>query len=335
MSISAGEATIHDVAAEAGVSIKTVSRVVNGYPHVSAATRNKVQGAIDRLKYERNDLASSLRGGKRTQSLGLVVGDITSPFAAAVAAGVAEVADSNDQIVLIGSSSDSPETERRLVKSIVRRRIDGLLIVPTGADHDYLQSVAERIPVVAMDEVLNGVPSDSVVFDNANAAEAAISHLIGRRHQRIGLLAGPSAMYTNAERTRGYRTALESNGFPQANELQRLELNDANDAFVATRRLLNTADAPTAVLATNNQITVGAVRAAVEEGKSIEIIGFDDFDLSDLLPIHVTTLRNDGAELGRRAARMILERIEDPSLEPLQVTLPIEFSMRIARRPHG
>ncbi|MGH8982878.1 MAG: LacI family DNA-binding transcriptional regulator [Acidimicrobiia bacterium] len=324
----ASRASMRDVAALANVSLKTVSRTINSEPSVKTETAARVMRAVSMLGYERNDLARSLRNGRATLALGLVISDVSNRFFALVARGVEEIARENGYIVISGNSDEDPLRERDIVSSLTRRRIDALLIVPTSSDQAHLSRARATIPVAFIDRPAIDGGVDTVLLDNAEGARGAIKRLIDRGHERIGVVTGPMELYTYQERLAGYRRALADAGLPVDESLIRVGAHDADEAEAATRELLAGDKPPTALFATNNQMTIGAIKAIADRPEDIETIGFDDFELADLVSVRVTTLAHDPSEMGREAARLVLNRLRGETGPPRLVVLPTRLMVR-------
>ena len=319
---------MRDVAALANVSLKTVSRTINSEPGVRAETAERVMRAVSILGYERNDLARSLRNGRTTLALGLVISDVSNLFFALVARGVEEIARDNGYIVISGNSDEDPLRERDVVSSLTRRRIDALLIVPTASDQAHLSRVSATIPVAFIDRPAIHATVDTVLLDNAEGARAAVKRLTDRGHERIGVITGPTELYTFRERLAGYRQALAEAGLPVDESLIRVGAHDADEAEAATRELLARDAPPTALFATNNQMTIGAIKAVAGHPDDIETIGFDDFELADILSVPVTTVAHDPSEMGREAARLVISRLRGETGPPRVVVLPTRLMVR-------
>ncbi|WP_405730384.1 LacI family transcriptional regulator [Streptomyces sp. NBC_01537] len=322
--------TMREVAALAGVSIKTVSRFVNGDETVSAAIADRVRAAIDETGYRRNDLARSLRPGQRSTTLALLVGDLTNPFYGSIANGVMGVARANGHNVVLASSDEDPEAERRGIDDLLGQRVAGLLIVPGAMDYGYLgREVAQGTPVVFIDRPALGLDADTVLLDNHGGARKATEHLIAAGHRRIGVLVAAS-YHTTGRRLDGYleaiRTAYGADAVDEA-LVARLEHGTPGEAEQATAELLALPPdrRPTALFTTTNFLTHGALRAmrrlGVSVGPGFALVGFDDFPLADLLPVPVTVVSGDAAEMGREAARLLLARIAGQSGPPRRVEL--------------
>jgi LacI family transcriptional regulator len=321
---------MRDVARHAGVSLKTVSRVVNGEVGVRAETTEKVNAAISALGFRRNDIARALRGGKRTRSLGLVVKDVANPFYSQIARGVEEIARTNDLLVISGCSDEDPARERHLIRSLCERRVDGLLVVPSGNDHRYLiPEINMGTPAVFIDRPPeDALEADVVLIDNVGGARAAVAHLIERGHRRIACLVDLPGIFTARERRRGYDEALREHGVPVDESLVRVGQHDVAGAESAMAELLALGDPPTAVFTGNNRLTVGALRAIQAAGTGTALVGFDDLELADMLATPVTVVAHYPAEMGRRAAGLLCRRMAGAVLSPQRVVLPTHLIVR-------
>src|SRR5919199_2942753 len=203
---------MRDVASTAGVSLKTVSRVVNREPGVHADTAARVQAAIADLGFARNDVARSLRHG-RAGAIGLVIEDVANPFYSAIARTVEEAAHVRGHIVITASCQEDPEREHELVRRLLRRSVDALLIVPAGDDHRWLAPELEAgTPLVFLDRPPGGLDADTVLLDNEGGARAGVAHLLAHGHERIAFVGDGPALHTARERLAGYRRALADAG---------------------------------------------------------------------------------------------------------------------------
>jgi LacI family transcriptional regulator len=316
-----------DVAEEAGVSLKTVSRVVNGEAGVGTATAERVTAAIGRLGFRRNDVARSLRGA--SSMLGLVIEDVANPFYSTIARAVEDVASREGYVVITASSEENAERERGLVTTLLSRQVEGLLLVPAARDHAYLRSeLAMGTGLVFLDRPPGGLDVDSVLIDNAGGARAAVEHLLAQGHRRIGLIGDPPGLYTLEERVQGYRSALEGWGIEFDEELLRLGAHDVAQAEASARELLAVPDPPTAFFTANNRASVGALRALRTADARVGLVGFDDFELAEMLPVPVTVVRHDPTEMGRRAAELLFTRLGGNDGPPQTVVLATELVVR-------
>src|SRR4051812_14455169 len=212
---------MRDVAGTAGVSVKTVSRVVNGERGVRADTAAGVDAAIGRLGFTRNVLASSLRTG-RAGALGLVIEDVANPFYSAIARAVEDAAHARGHFLITGSCEEDPGRERQLALRLLRRLVDALLIVPAGAEHRYLlPELAAGVPIVFLDRPPGDVEADTVLLDNLGGTRSGVEHLIDHGHRRIAFVGDSPDLHTAAERLAGYRAALARAGIDPGDDLVR------------------------------------------------------------------------------------------------------------------
>jgi LacI family transcriptional regulator len=310
-----------DVARHAGVSLKTVSRVVNNAPHVQQELVDRVLAAVEELGFRRNQLASALRSGQQTATIGLLIEEIANPFYATIAQVTAEVAASFDSLLITASSEEDPVREERLLRDLCSRRVDGLLVVPAGYDHSFLKPEVERgIPVVFLDRPGGGIDADTVLLDNRGGAHAGMKQLVAQGHRRVAVLFDSTDVYTMRERLEGALSALPA--------LVRDSVHDPATAAAAVDEMLDAPDPPTAFFGLNNRITVGIVQELCRRGSSAAVMGFDDFELSHLMPIPLTVIAYDTRELARQAAELLFARIARQTFHPRTVTLPTRLIQR-------
>jgi LacI family transcriptional regulator len=323
--------TMKDVAGLAGVSIATVSRVVNG-GDVKDDLAARVLDAIDVLGYRRDLTASTLRRADRlSASIGLVFEDVSNPFFSAVHRGVEDVARSHGTLVFAGSSDEDPDRERELVEAFGSRGVDGLVIVPCTSDQGYLERERRSgTALVFVDRPPRFIDADAVLTDNAGGATAGVQHLLAGGHRRIAFLGDRPAIFTAQERLRGYRTALAAAGAPEDPGLERMGLTSSDAAGAATKELLTGAQPPTAIFAGQNLITVGAVRALRELGRQHEVavVGFDDVVLGDIVDPGISVVMQDPYGLGREAAELLFSQLGGYEGEGRRVELPTRLVPR-------
>ena len=330
--------TIQDVAARAGVSAMTVSRVINNRASVASATRQRVEQAIDDLGYVPNALARGLLQG-RTRTVALIVGDISNPFFTQVARGVEDVAQRNGYAVILGNSDESTDKERMYVNAMLSNRIDGLILAPAGSESRKTLDFLDRrgTKVVLIDRDVEGVKTDTVVGDSAGGARMLGEHLIRLGHRRIALVTGPLEISTARERLRGYEEALRTRGI----ELERSLVVESDYKRQGGRQAAHALLAlpleqrPTAVLAGNNFLAVGVIEALREAGRSvpeeIAVVCFDDLELSSALNPFLTVAAQPARTFGTIAAQFLLERIDGlESLPRRKVVLPPELIVRVS-----
>ncbi|MFI6387569.1 LacI family DNA-binding transcriptional regulator [Nonomuraea sp. NPDC050547] len=316
--------TMKDVASAAGVALKTVSRVVNGEPGVNPATAERVRAAIDALGYSRNESARVLRQG-RTSTVGLVIEDISDPFYSGLGRAVEQVAIAHGCLLLSGSSGENPERERELVRTFCARRVDGLIVVPAGDDHSYLRPELDAgTPAVFVDRPPGPeIDVDTVLCDNAGGARLAVAHLRKAGHRRIAFLGDSPSIFTAAERLKGYRAALGELSDPA---LVSMRAPDLAGTGADLERMLSLPDPPTALFTGNGRLTVTTLRAL--RGRPLALVGFDDFELADLLTPGVTVVAQDPAGLGRVASELLFRRLAGDRGPAQHLQLPVRLIAR-------
>ncbi len=321
--------TMRDVAAAAGVSLKTVSRVVNSEPGVDGRTTARVGSAISILGYRRNDAAVNLRKGIPLATIGLIIEDLANPFYATLARAVEEVATRHDYAIVIASSAEDPQRERKVVSDMLQRGVDGLVMVPAGHDHRYLLTELSRgTRVVFLDRGPGGIEADAVVLENARGTREAVEHLIAHGHRRVAFVGDPIEVETSRERLSGYRDALEGSGIPFEPALVRMGPPRESLVQASTRQLLAMADPPTAILGQNNRNALAVIRAMRSLAATVAFIGFDDFELADMLPMPVTVVGYDPGELARAAAELLFARLAGDSRPPQRIMVPTRLIVR-------
>ncbi|MFJ9374311.1 LacI family DNA-binding transcriptional regulator [Streptomyces sp. NPDC101455] len=324
--------TMREVAALAGVAIKTVSRVVNEVPTVDPVIAARVRDAADKLGYRPNLTASSLRRGDgRTATIGMLVEDSANPFSAALTRTVENVARGRGVLVLVGSLDEDPARERELARALIDRRVDGLVIVPAGRDHSYLISEQRSgTRMVFVDREPSLLDADTVVSDNRQGALTAVNHLLKAGHRRIAYLGDRATISTAGQRFDGYRHALEIGRIEYDDEIVRHTGASEESAIAATRRLLALPNPPTALFTSQNLVTIGAVRALRALGlqDTVAHVGFDDFPLADLLSPGISVIAQDVEQLGRTAAEMLFRRLDGDQSPTRTVTFPTRLIER-------
>jgi LacI family transcriptional regulator len=321
--------TLNDVAALAGVSSKTVSRVVNDEPFVTADVTARVRAAVRTLGYRRDHLASTLASERRSATIGLVVADVANPFFSVITRAVENAALAESHLLMTVSSDEDPRREREIVDRLIQRRIDGLLIASSRRDHRYLKREIEHgLAVVFYDRPPVRLAVDAVVLDNATGARDAVEHLLAKGHRRIALLSdAPAELFTAQERFRGYRSALRSAGIGVDETIMRFGLHDPPHARAAVDELLAGAAPPSAFFATNNRTAVGAAEALADRPE-IGLVGFDDFELAAALRRPVTVVSYDTAELARQAVELLFDRLAGGRTRPERRTIPTRLVVR-------
>ena len=305
---------MRDVAALAKVSIKTVSRVVNGESGVSPRLARRVLAATERLNYRHNMPASSLRRSDgRSATIGVVLEDLANPFSSALHRSIEDIAVQRGVLVLAGSSDENADRERLLVSAFASRRVDGLIIQPSHHDHSYLLTERKAgTAIVFVDRPPAFLDADTVLADNAAGVRRGVRHLIALKHRRIGYLGDLHTIHTAAERHAGYVAELADHGIEVDETIVRLDLRGIEKAEAAVTEMLRGPHPPTALFTGQNLITIGAFRALRRLGlhKKVALIGFDDILLADLLEPGITVIAQDPAGIGRTAAEVLFRRLD-------------------------
>jgi LacI family transcriptional regulator len=304
--------TMHDVARAAGVSPATVSRVVNNERYIREQTRAAVEQAIAELGFQRNEAARALRPGQTSDTVALVIEDLSNPFWSAIAHGAEEVARRHEHMLVVGSTRQSYDRERDLLRDLVlRRRVDGLLVVPTAhTQHELHAELSRWAPMVFLDRTPVGVAADAVVLDNLGGARGAVEHLLGLGHRRIAYLGGDPSVTTGARRLAGYRQALQRAGLAVEKSLIRMNVHTVADARATAVELLGGPAPVDAIFADNNRMCVGVLHAVHDVGGDrVGVAAFDDIELAELLPHPVALVTYDASELGAQAAELLFARI--------------------------
>jgi len=307
-------ATLRDVARKAGVSIGSASAVINNTAPVSPEMRERVLRAVDELGYVPDAVARSLKMG-RTRTIGLVLPDITNPHFAGLAGAIERFCEATGYVVLLCITSDDPAKELRYLQLLRTQRVDGLILVPGGADTDYVEAIrkAIRVPTVLVDRRLDGLDADAIVLDNRAAGRAVVEYLIRSGHRRIGMVAGQARIPMANERVAGYREALEDNGIVYDPSLVVWGEFHSEPARRAMFDLLHRRPRPTAIFSTNNHTTIGVMQALADQGfrvpADISVAAIDDFPWSTAFSPRLTTAIQPIEEMGRAAAERLLGRL--------------------------
>lgn len=317
-----------DVAAAAGVALKTVSRVVNNEPGVAAETLSRVEQAILRLGYRRDESARQLRSG-RASSIAVVVRDIADPFFATLAGVMETAAYDSGFVVMVGSTGERADRERQVALAYCARRPDALVLAPIAGVQDYLgPEVAAGLPVVAVDRPAHGIRADAVLSDNAGGMAAAVAHLLHHGHRRIGYLGDDPAVFTARERYDGFQAALAEAGIATDPRLVHRCAPDPSRIAAALTTLLDAPTPATALISGNNRITVEVLRQLAGRTARPALLGFDDLELADLLRPALTVIAQDPGAIGRAAMNLLSARLANPDLPAREVRIPTRLIPR-------
>lgn len=325
--------TIKDVAARAGVSVATVSYVINGTKVVAPETAARVRKAIEELDYQPNAVAQSLRK-RSTRVLGMVVSDIGNPFFATLVKGAEDCARTYGYNLIITNTSENPENEKTCLNLLFRRRVDGIIIAPTGHNEALVRRfIRQGMHVVFVDRVLPGLEVPAVLSENEKGAYNATSHLLDHGHRRIGIILGLPQVSTTWERLEGYKRALADYGVELDKNL--IVFGDSRIAGgkEACQKLISHSLDLTAIFITNNLMTIGAMQGLRELSLScpsdISVVGFDDFEWTEAFYPPLTVVAQRPYDIGWQAVEILLNlhKGEEPSENPV-IRLETELKVR-------
>lgn len=319
-----------DVAEQAGVSVTTVSHVINNTRPVSAERRDRVLAAMNELGYQPNRLARSLRRGQ-TFTIGMIVPDNANPYFAEMARNIEETAYRNQYSLILCNSEGDLEREKFYINVLLEKQVDGLVLVAAGSSTDNFASV-KMPPMVVVDRDLPHLNADAVLTDNAQGGRLATQHLLDLGHRRIACITGASDVTPTAERATGYRETLAAAGLTVDEALVIKGDFHYASGYEAAKRLLSGPNPPTAIFACNDLMAVGAIRAGIELGlrlpADLSIVGFDDVQLASYTNPPLTTVAQPKHDMGILAVSLLLERMADPTLAPRRRWLGTELVVR-------
>lgn len=306
--------TMAEVAREAGVSLMTVSRVVNTKGDVSPATRQRVLDVIERLGYTPSGVARGL-ATKRTGTIGLVVPDNANPFFSEVARGVEQQAYAEGYNVFLCNTNEDPQREVAVLQSLEEKRVDGLVLCSSRLNGSELQTALAHHPaVVLVNRQLGDNGVSAVLIDDEAGGQMATQHLLQAGHRAVGLLAGPTTSYSGRQRTKGYRAALAAAGLPHNADWTQHCSPMVRGGLETALELLTTHPELTALFCFNDLVAVGVLQACAELGRQVPgdlaIVGFDDIPLAALVTPSLTTCRVSRYELGTQAMQLLLAQID-------------------------
>lgn len=322
--------TMDDVASRAGVSTSTVSHVLNGTRKVSPATVQAVQRAIQALGYIPNTLARSLARSS-TNTLGVAISALSNHYFSETVHAIETECAKHGYMMLFVDTHDDPEQELRVVTALHHRRVDGIVLAPSNGSMALAYLQANEIPAVLVDRMM-GEHFDQVGVENAQPTQALIEHLIAHGHRRIGFIAGRAGFSTTDERVAGYKAALQAAGLVFDPQLLVDGGSNTEPARQATVQLLGLAAPPTAIMAGNNLMTLGAMQALreaqIEVPGQMALVGFDDFDWADLFVPRLSLIAQPVKALGARAVELLLQRMAAPGAPPQSVRLAPTLQLR-------
>jgi len=330
--------TIHDVAKRAGVGSITVSRVINNSGYISSETRERVQKAIVELGYVPNTLARSLRS-RRTNTVALMVTDITNPFFTTLARGVEDAANEAGYTVIFCNTDESATKEEKYLNVLLQKQVDGLLLVPTQRSVNTIQQTLKHgTPVVVLDRRIPEVDVDSVRCDSLDGAYKLTKYLVSLGHRQIAIMSGAVGVSTADDRVAGYRKALEEDGIAISDRYILRGEFTPDSGYSMTEQAINLPLRPTALIAANNFITIGAMKALqeaeMEVPEDMALAGFDDLPPAIVTFPFFTVVSQPAYEMGTQAMQLLLKRLSAKEVVAFQeVILPTQLIVRRSSGP--
>ena len=323
---------MHDVAQTAGVSLMTVSRVVNNKDDVSKATRDMVLGVIEQLSYRPSSIARGL-ATRRTGTLGVVVPDISNPYFASIVRSAEEEAYSQNYSVFLGNTNEDPKRELTVLQSLEDKQVDGLILFSSRLEDDTLFEILEYFPTtVLVFRDKRGFDVGTFKIDDVFGGQVAIEHLLKSGHRNIGLISGPQISLSTSGRLKGYQLALQAAGIPINDNWIRHCRPVVEGGQETARELLKNYPEITALFCHNDLVAVGVLQTCAELGlrvpDDIAVIGYDDIRIAELVSPTLTTLRVSGTEIGTKTMQMLLEQIEVEAAEPKEIYIRPELIVR-------
>jgi LacI family fructose operon transcriptional repressor len=313
---------IKDVAAAAGVSTATVSRVLSDHPHVRSEVRDRVLAAVAELEYRPNLLARSLRT-QQTNTIGLILSDIRNPFFAGISRAVEDIASEHGMTLILCNTDENPEREALYLDLMRTEQVSGVILSPTQ-QIARLADLNLDVPVVLVDRALKNGDVDAVLLDNLSAASELTTHLLEQGYRRIAALIGDTNT-TGLERQRGYEAALREHGLAPLPALVKILRPQIDTGCAAAKQLLEAAQPPDAILAGNSLLTAGVLQAIRERNlripQDVAVVGFDETVWASLVEPAITTMAQPTDEIGKTATELLLQRIVAPQRPARKVIL--------------
>ncbi len=319
-----------DVARLAGVSVSTVSHVLNGTRKVNPSTRQRVDAAIVEIGYRRNVVARSLAAG-RTHTVGLSIAALTNPYFGSLVHAVEQRLSEAGYVLILGDSHDEPSSERRVVDSLLDRQVDGMILAPAaGSQESTIPEIMHSgTPLVLIDRMLD-LACDQVGPENDESAYRLTNHLLDAGHRRIAIVRGIEGISSTTERFAGYSRALDERGIALDPDLVLDGRSNVEVAESRVRELMSNSDRPSALVSMNNSMTIGSLKALRGLGLSIPIdlafVCYDDFEWSALFEPRLTAAAQDVQTIGRTAVDLLLGRIEGRQDAPRSIRVPTTFT---------
>jgi LacI family transcriptional regulator, galactose operon repressor len=329
--------TIIDIAKKLKISASTVSRALNDHPDIKEETKNQVKKLAKKLNYSPNLIAQSLKSNKTTV-IGVIVPEIKHDFFSSAISGIEEVAYHSGYTILVCQSNESYEREVVNTNALMHQRVAGLIvsISQSTRNGDHFQELINRgIPLVFFDRAFNDISTHKVIIDDAKSAYTAVMHLIERGHKKIAHFSGPDSLEICKQRLKGYKNALKKGNLPLSNKLIRYGGLHETDGYNSMDSLLKENIIPDAIFAVNDPVAIGAFQRIQETGlkipKDIAIVGFSNNKITSLIDPPMTTVNQPSFEMGKKAAEILIEIIENQKSNTQRETIVLEAELIIRK----
>jgi LacI family transcriptional regulator len=328
--------TIRDIARLAGVSVATVSGVLNNKPTIKPKLAERVKKAMNALDYHPDQVARSLRV-RRTCTVGMVIADVTNPFFTDVIRGVEQEAQSNQYSVILCDANEDPALERHYLSTLFSRRVDGVLLAPTSSSSPQETHIQKRFPIILIDRVPIGFIGSAVLTDNVTAAYEGTRHLIELGHRRIAIIAGHLNLSNGLDRLEGFRRALQEQHLALPDKYLQQGNFQLESGYQCGLELMRLPVPPTAIFSCNNKMTLGLMRALGELHlncpQTVSVLGFDDFEWSAYFTPRLTVIAQPAYEMGKQAMRMLLKNLQEPqnseNKQSEKITVMLKAELRV------
>lgn len=324
-------ASIKDVAKRANVSTATVSRVLRNAGNVTEETKQRVLEAIEALNYQPNVLGRYLRR-METETVLVIVPDITNPFFSKVLRGIEAVALERGYQVLLGDTQNDVQLEEQYLNVLPQKQVDGMIFLTARTRKELMEEMSRQFPIVLACEYLEGTDIPTVSIDNISSARKATEHLIGLGHRRIAHLTGPMDVILSRDRLRGYYQALAQHDIDVDASLVQEGDFSFESGYNVTLKLLALEKPPTAIFAANDAMAIGAIKAVRHRGgrvpDDVAVVGFDDIQMASIFEPGVTTIAQPMFDIGKQAMKLLLQLIDGEEVERRQFVLPDRLVIR-------
>ncbi len=325
-------ATMKEVAEEAGVSVTTVSHVINNTRYVSPELTQKVNQAIEKLDYHPNPLGRGLRKGE-SNTIALLVSDIANPFFPKVARGVEDCARENEYNLILCNTDEDPSEEKLYLSLLKAKQMDGFIVAPTVNGIEYLNTLVEEVPLVLIDRKIDEVETDQIFSDNFGGAYQAVKHLIDLGHENIGIILEITEIRSFADRLAGYKKALRENELKIKEGYIKQSGLELEGAYQVTKALLEDRPEITAIFSTNNLVTRGVLHCFKDMGvkcpDDVALVGFDDPDWAASFNPSITSVAQKPYEMGYKATEMLIKRINRQEAKPKPQFVQLETIIKV------